>query len=193
MHFNFSARASHRAAWGEPRTMPTTSWTLQVHRNHHDKSRLRRSLVLPQTWQVLLLSVLAARSGHFLRYVFPCPSSLPDNQLTPSFIQRIQRKKKPKPAPPVVDKPDEQKHDGRKRKRETASPQDGTSEHSEREVPKRRGAYKDENMKRNTALTRVLKSCIRCRMNRGRVRCKPPLPCLPCPFRISIAQVRTSS
>ncbi|KAK4165574.1 hypothetical protein QBC43DRAFT_208230 [Cladorrhinum sp. PSN259] len=50
-------------------------------------------------------------------------------------------------------------------------------------APRRRGAYTDELKKANTALTRQLKSCIRCRMNRG--RCDPdPLnttgPCLTC-------------
>ncbi|KAK3991427.1 hypothetical protein QBC44DRAFT_236889 [Cladorrhinum sp. PSN332] len=50
-------------------------------------------------------------------------------------------------------------------------------------APRRRGAYTDERKKANTALTRQLKSCIRCRMNRG--RCDPdPLntsgPCLTC-------------
>lgn len=42
-----------------------------------------------------------------------------------------------------------------------------------KEGPKRRGAYTDEIKKRNTALTRILKSCIRCRMNRGRVSYPP--------------------
>ncbi|KAK4466359.1 hypothetical protein QBC42DRAFT_166788 [Cladorrhinum samala] len=50
-------------------------------------------------------------------------------------------------------------------------------------APRRRGAYTDEWKKANTALTRQLKSCIRCRMNRG--RCDPdPLDitgaCLTC-------------
>ncbi|KAK5654757.1 hypothetical protein OQA88_7082 [Cercophora sp. LCS_1] len=49
--------------------------------------------------------------------------------------------------------------------------------------PKRRGAYTDETKKRNTALTRILKSCIRCRMNRGRCNPDPEDPfgsCLTC-------------
>ncbi|KAM7223111.1 hypothetical protein V8F06_001667 [Rhypophila decipiens] len=78
---------------------------------------------------------------------------------------RIQRKRRAKPdgggAP--------------KRKRDSS---DGP-----KEGPKRRGAYTDEAKKRNTALTRLLKSCIRCRMNRG--RCNPDPddltgPCLTC-------------
>ncbi|KAK3317076.1 hypothetical protein B0H66DRAFT_479577 [Apodospora peruviana] len=46
--------------------------------------------------------------------------------------------------------------------------------------PKRRGAYTDETKKRNTALTRILKSCIRCRMNRSRCNPDPEDPCGPC-------------
>ncbi|KAK4176547.1 hypothetical protein QBC36DRAFT_187225 [Triangularia setosa] len=46
--------------------------------------------------------------------------------------------------------------------------------------PKRRGAFTDEAKKCSTALTRQLKSCIRCRMNRGRCLPDPSLPSGPC-------------
>ncbi|KAK4205563.1 hypothetical protein QBC40DRAFT_162526 [Triangularia verruculosa] len=46
--------------------------------------------------------------------------------------------------------------------------------------PKRRGAFTDDAKKRTTALTRQLKSCIRCRMNRGRCLPDPSLPSGPC-------------
>ncbi|KAK4184430.1 hypothetical protein QBC35DRAFT_58270 [Podospora australis] len=45
---------------------------------------------------------------------------------------------------------------------------------------KKRGAYTDEVKKRNTALTRQLKSCIRCRMNRNRCLPDPSFPQGPC-------------
>ncbi|KAK0615151.1 hypothetical protein B0T17DRAFT_498062 [Bombardia bombarda] len=66
-------------------------------------------------------------------------------------------------------------------------PDDGTPSKRKRDShdvakdgPKRRGAYTDELMKRNTALTRILKSCIRCRMNRGRCNPDPEEPNGPC-------------
>ena len=67
--------------------------------------------------------------------------------------QRIRRKKKIKTIKSSSD-------DSRKRTEagQAAKP-----------APRRRGAYTDEWKKANTALTRQLKSCIRCRMNRGRV------------------------
>ncbi|KAK3395142.1 hypothetical protein B0H63DRAFT_462729 [Podospora didyma] len=49
-----------------------------------------------------------------------------------------------------------------------------------REGPKPRGRYTDEAKKRKTALTRILKSCIRCRMNRGRCNPDETNPCGPC-------------
>ncbi|KAK0644676.1 hypothetical protein B0T16DRAFT_332780 [Cercophora newfieldiana] len=82
---------------------------------------------------------------------------------------RIRRRKKEKPADATGKRPS-------KRQREAGDV-------GPREGPKRRGAYTDETKKRNTALTRILKSCIRCRMNRG--RCNPDEsdpygPCLTC-------------
>lgn len=84
---------------------------------------------------------------------------------------RIRRRKKVKPADPATGKP------STKRQRESRDSPNA------RDGPKRRGAYTDETKKRNTALTRILKSCIRCRMNRG--RCNPDEsdpygPCLTC-------------
>ncbi|KAM7205453.1 hypothetical protein V8F20_003222 [Naviculisporaceae sp. PSN 640] len=78
---------------------------------------------------------------------------------------RIQRKRKTRPDDAA---PSKRKRDS------TEGPKEG---------PKRRGAYTDDVKKRNTALTRLLKSCIRCRMNRG--RCNPDPddltgPCLTC-------------
>lgn len=46
--------------------------------------------------------------------------------------------------------------------------------------PKKRGAFTDKAKKRSTALTRQLKSCIRCRMNRGRCLPNPSFPSGPC-------------
>ncbi|KAK3682997.1 hypothetical protein B0T22DRAFT_385649 [Podospora appendiculata] len=83
-----------------------------------------------------------------------------------TLLPRIQRKKKAKPSD----------GDGAlsKRKRQARDTNDG---------PRRRRAYTDEVMKRNTAMTRILKSCIRCRMNRGRCNPDPEDPfgaCLTC-------------
>jgi len=97
------------------------------------------------------------------------PSFLP--YLATNSPQRIRRRKKVKPVDPTTGKPQT------KRQREARdSP-------GARGGPKRRSAYTDETKKRNTALTRILKSCIRCRMNRG--RCNPDEsdpygPCLTC-------------
>ncbi|KAK1782241.1 hypothetical protein QBC45DRAFT_448642 [Copromyces sp. CBS 386.78] len=80
---------------------------------------------------------------------------------------RIQRRKKVKPL---------QNNNG------VSKPKPEPSQGSKART-KRRGPYTDESMRQNTALTRVLKSCIRCRMNRG--RCNPDPsdldgPCLTC-------------
>ncbi|KAK3349052.1 hypothetical protein B0T25DRAFT_458000 [Lasiosphaeria hispida] len=78
-----------------------------------------------------------------------------------TLLPRIRRKKKPK----ANDVPSKRKRDPR----EVA-----------RDGPKRRGAYTDETKKRDTALTRILKSCIRCRMNRSRCNPDPGDPYGPC-------------
>lgn len=89
--------------------------------------------------------------------------------------KRIQRKTKTKPPNSNgVSKP-------------TSKPSEPSAGSTNKARTKRRGPYTDESMKLNTALTRVLKSCIRCRMNRGRCNPDPsdPLgPCLTC-FRIT--------
>ncbi|KAK0708520.1 hypothetical protein B0H67DRAFT_496689 [Lasiosphaeris hirsuta] len=74
---------------------------------------------------------------------------------------RIRRRKKPK----TDDVPSKRKRDPR----EVA-----------RDGPKKRGAYTDVTKKQNTALTRILKSCIRCRMNRSRCNPDPRDPYGPC-------------
>ncbi|KAK0732900.1 hypothetical protein B0T26DRAFT_633909, partial [Lasiosphaeria miniovina] len=73
------------------------------------------------------------------------------------------------------------------RRKTKAKPNDAAKSKQKRDAcavakdgPKRRGAYTDETKKRNTALTRVLKSCIRCRMNRGRCNPDPSDPYGPC-------------
>ncbi|KAK0669846.1 hypothetical protein QBC41DRAFT_223005 [Cercophora samala] len=93
----------------------------------------------------------------------PAASSRSATVLGPSKVwtlpPRIRRRKKVKPASEnIISK---------------ASP-------TEKAKPKKRGAFTDEAKKRSTALTRQLKSCIRCRMNRGRCLPDPSLPSGPC-------------
>ncbi|KAK4442358.1 hypothetical protein QBC34DRAFT_313297 [Podospora aff. communis PSN243] len=105
------------------------------------------------------------------------PSQLGPCSKTWTLPPRINRRKKVKP-PADPNKPPSKRP--RSEARDLSSP--SSSEAAPR-GPKRRGAYTDETKKRNTALTRILKSCIRCRMNRG--RCNPDEsdpygPCLTC-------------
>ncbi|AEO71828.1 uncharacterized protein THITE_2031104, partial [Thermothielavioides terrestris NRRL 8126] len=69
-----------------------------------------------------------------------------------------------------------------RKKRRTASP-NKPSGVAEKAAPRRRGPFRDEESRTQTALTRELRSCVRCRMLR--IRCHPNLsdrqgPCLNC-------------
>ncbi|KAL2821114.1 hypothetical protein BJX63DRAFT_418148 [Aspergillus granulosus] len=58
-----------------------------------------------------------------------------------------------------------------RRKRKTTIEDSSKRKHRKSGGTRRRGPFKDDRKRRNTALTRILKGCIRCRMMR--IRCEP--------------------
>ncbi|KAK3388504.1 hypothetical protein B0T20DRAFT_457152 [Sordaria brevicollis] len=106
------------------------------------------------------------------------PKSIPSHTASSGPItkvwtlpKRIQRKTKPK---------SQTNNNGVTKPKPSEQPSAAATAQGSKPRTKRRGPYTDESKRLNTALTRVLKSCIRCRMNRGRCNPNPHHPSGPC-------------